>query len=311
MSSACRSATCSVDMARPDPWLEHYGAARGGPRARSPAASPLALAALAVIVAAVADRARPARPRWQPPRGVGFHACTHGDRVDARCAQLRVPADASRPEGRTISLHVAVIPATRQPARGALFYLEGGPGGVATDAAVKVDEMFANVSEYRDLVLVDQRGTGRSHALVCPQEHVRATDAAAVAAYFRRCFARLGGEARHAHERGRGRRHRARPAGARLRAGSTSSAAPTAPRWRSSTLSRHPGSVRTVDARRRLALEHPGVRAGRAQRRARAARRHRPLSHAANGVPARVSAHRGRAGAPAGRRTRGAPTGSR
>ena len=182
-------------MARPDPWLEHYGASRGGPR-RARRLIAVALAALAVIVAAAAVGLARRDHSWHPPKGVAFHPCTHGNRVAARCAQLRVPVDASRPEGRSISLHVAVIPATRQPARGALFYLEGGPGGVATDAAVKVDEVFANVSEYRDLVLVDQRGTGRSHALVCPEEHVRATDADAVAAYFRRCFARLGGEAR-------------------------------------------------------------------------------------------------------------------
>ena len=89
-------------------------------------------------------------------------------------------------------LHVAVIPATRQPARGALFYLEGGPGGAATDAAVSVNEVFAKVSEFRDIVLVDQRGTGGSQRVACPQEHVRATDAGAVSSYLRRCFARLG-----------------------------------------------------------------------------------------------------------------------
>ena len=119
----------------------------------------------------------------------------YGNRV-ARAARVCACPRPGRPEGRQISLHVAVIPATRQPARGALFYLEGGPGGAAAARAVKVDEVFANVSEYRDLVLVDQRGTGGSHALVCPQEHVQATDASAVAAYFRRCFARLGREAR-------------------------------------------------------------------------------------------------------------------
>jgi pimeloyl-ACP methyl ester carboxylesterase len=181
-------------MPRPDPWLEQYGAARGGPR-RARGRIALGLAALVVVAAIAIGIARRDRG-WQPPGGIVFHACTHGHRVKARCALLRVPADASRPTGRAISLHIAVIPATRQPARGALFYLEGGPGGAASAAAVKVDEVFANVSEYRDLVLVDQRGTGRSHSLVCPQEHVRASDAEAVAAYFRRCFARIGGDAR-------------------------------------------------------------------------------------------------------------------
>ena len=103
--------------------------------------------------------------------------------MNARCATV-------------IGLHVAIIPATRRPARGALVYLEGGPGGAATDAAVSVNEIFGKVSEFRDIVLIDQRGTGASHSVACPQEHVRATDADAVASYLRRCFARLGGGTR-------------------------------------------------------------------------------------------------------------------
>src|SRR4029077_14060600 len=83
-------------------------------------------------------------------------------------------------------------PATRQPARGALFYFEGGTGGAATAAAVSVDAVFAKGSEFRDIVLGDQRGTGGSQGTACPQEHVQATDAGAVATYLRRCFARLG-----------------------------------------------------------------------------------------------------------------------
>ena len=121
---------------------------------------------------------------WRPPSGVGgFSGCSYGERVRGRAARA------------SMALHVAVIPATRQPARGALFYLEGGPGGAATAAAVSVDEVFAKVSEYRDLVLVDQRGTGGSQRVACPQQHVRATDADAVASYLRRCFAHLGAAA--------------------------------------------------------------------------------------------------------------------
>jgi pimeloyl-ACP methyl ester carboxylesterase len=184
-------------MTQPDPWLEHYGErrrSRGRPRRRRivlALAAPACVLVAAALVYAARDRA------WQPPSGLGgFHACTYGDRLAARCASLRVPLDPARPDGRAIALRVAVIPATRQPAQGALFYLEGGPGGAASAAAVKVNEVFAKVSEFRDIVLVDQRGTGGSHALTCPQEHVRATNASAVASYVRRCFARVGGEAR-------------------------------------------------------------------------------------------------------------------
>jgi pimeloyl-ACP methyl ester carboxylesterase len=181
----------------PDPWLEQYGARRRTPRGRRRLRAVVALAALACGLAAVVIVLTGRHGGWKPPSGLGgFHDCTYGGRVAARCGELRVPEDESRPGGAEIALHVAIIPATRQPARGALFYLEGGPGGAGSEAAVKVSEVFAKVSEFRDLVLVDQRGTGGSHASTCPQEHVRAADARAVAAYVRRCFARLGGEAR-------------------------------------------------------------------------------------------------------------------
>jgi pimeloyl-ACP methyl ester carboxylesterase len=166
-------------MAQPDPWLEHYGERRKGPvRPRRMPAVLVLMSVAVVITSLVLYIGRSGG--WLPPSGLGgFHDCTYGDRVNARCASVS-------------GLHVAVIPATRQPARGALVYLEGGPGGAATDAAVSVNEVFAKVSEFRDIVLVDQRGTGGSHGVACPQAHVRATDADAVAAYLRRCFARLG-----------------------------------------------------------------------------------------------------------------------
>jgi pimeloyl-ACP methyl ester carboxylesterase len=184
-------------MAQPDPWLEHYGEQRRTPRRRR--GLPLALLAAALIAFAAVAFALLARrdDGWRPPSGLrGFHACTYGDRVAARCASLRVPEDPTRAAGRQIALHIAIIPATKQPARGALVYLEGGPGGAAAAAAVSVNEVFAKVSEYRDIVLVDQRGTGGSDALVCPQQHVQATYASALASYLRRCFAGLGSGAR-------------------------------------------------------------------------------------------------------------------
>jgi pimeloyl-ACP methyl ester carboxylesterase len=163
-----------------DPWLEHYGERRGTARRIRRLPIALALASLLALAIAALLFAAGREAGWRPPSGLdSFRDCTYGGRVEARCARVG-------------GLHVAVIPATRQPARGALFYLEGGPGGAATAAAVAVDAVFAKVSEFRDIVLVDQRGTGGSQGVACPQEHVRATDARAVASYLRRCFARLG-----------------------------------------------------------------------------------------------------------------------
>ena len=98
------------------------------------------------------------------------------------CALRRIRVSRNGP---MISLRIAVLPATKRPAAGALFYLEGGPGGAATAAAIRVNALFAQVQRTRDLVMVDQRGTGGSRRLACPNGYVRGTDATAVTAYLR------------------------------------------------------------------------------------------------------------------------------
>jgi len=138
------------------------------------------------------------RPQpWRSPSGVPhFVSCTYGGRVRGWCAQLRTPADPRRPRAGTISLHVAVLPATERPATGALFYLEGGPGGAATASAVRVNAFFARVGRRRDLVMVDQRGTGGSSRLSCPEGYVRGGNRQDLTAYLRRCVARLDADPR-------------------------------------------------------------------------------------------------------------------
>ena len=130
--------------------------------------------------------------RWRPPSGgPRFVSCTYGGYVDGWCGHVRVASDPRRPKGRTIALRVTVLPATTQPAAGALFYLEGGPGLPATASAVSVNAFFAQVGRTRDLVMVDQRGTGESSRLACPDRPVHAADAGAVTGYLRECLAQL------------------------------------------------------------------------------------------------------------------------
>jgi pimeloyl-ACP methyl ester carboxylesterase len=134
---------------------------------------------------------------WRSPSGQPhFASCTYGGYVDGWCTQLRVPEDPRKPNGRMISLRIAVLPATKRPAAGALFYLEGGPGGAATAAAIQVNNLLAEVQRNRDLVMVDQRGTGGSRRLACPDRYVRRADATAVTKYLRRCLARLDADPR-------------------------------------------------------------------------------------------------------------------
>src|SRR5690606_13512205 len=86
----------------------------------------------------------------------------------ARCGRLAVPENRDEPGGKILRLHVAVIPALRlQPEPDPLFVLSGGPGQAASDFYLSVAPAFARVRRDRDIVLVDQRGVGRSNRLDC------------------------------------------------------------------------------------------------------------------------------------------------
>lgn len=86
---------------------------------------------------------------------------------EVQCGTLRVPENRSEAGGRRIDLAVTILRATgSDPAPDPLFYLVGGPGAAATG----VDAAFENMPELRrrrDVVLVDQRGTGDSNGLDC------------------------------------------------------------------------------------------------------------------------------------------------
>ncbi len=88
--------------------------------------------------------------------------------VAARCGVLEVPENPARPAGRRIALAVAVVPAiSRDPRPDPLFLLAGGPGQSARESFVAVAAAFAPIRRERDIVLVDQRGTGGSNRLDC------------------------------------------------------------------------------------------------------------------------------------------------
>ena len=85
---------------------------------------------------------------------------------DALCGTIEVPEDRASDGGRTVGLKVIVVPATTEtPPPDPVFVFEGGPGGAATGRAV--GSAFAGRVRERDIVLIDQRGTGGSNALEC------------------------------------------------------------------------------------------------------------------------------------------------
>ena len=113
------------------PLLHLWDAREGAPRRRSSKRMLLLAVALVAVAAAVGVAA--GTHLWRGERGaVHFVSCTYSGHISARCGSLSVPEDPLSRHGRKIALRVTVIPATRQPPAGALFYLEGGPGGAAT-----------------------------------------------------------------------------------------------------------------------------------------------------------------------------------
>lgn len=87
----------------------------------------------------------------------------------AFCTQFPVPENRADPKARTIDLAVAIVRSASQvPATDLVTYLAGGPGQSALATYPQIAPAFAPLLKHRDVLLVDQRGTGHSHPLDCP-----------------------------------------------------------------------------------------------------------------------------------------------
>ncbi|MEO5735345.1 MAG: alpha/beta fold hydrolase [Rubrivivax sp.] len=85
------------------------------------------------------------------------------------CGVVSRPLNPSRTDGVRIDIHFAVLPAlARNRLPDPVFFLAGGPGQSAIDLAGSISRLLARLNNRRDVVLVDQRGTGRSAPLLCP-----------------------------------------------------------------------------------------------------------------------------------------------
>jgi len=158
-------------------------------RARRPATGPALVLAVALALVPLGAA---------QPREIPLRPCTLTGSVEARCGTFRVPENRALAGGRTIALRVAVIPARDGGSRpDPIVYLAGGPGGSAVADALGVQQLFSSANESHDIVLVDQRGTGRSNPLDCPKpKKPLATGAPAIRAYVEACLARFDVDAR-------------------------------------------------------------------------------------------------------------------
>ncbi len=123
------------------------------------------IASLASLLAAVALSAC----RSSATDAASLEPCRiPGVEREVKCGLVRMPEDPDSPGSRSIEVRFAVVPAVaRNKQPDPIFVFAGGPGQAATKVARQVMPVLAELNARRDVVFVDQRGTGRSNALTC------------------------------------------------------------------------------------------------------------------------------------------------
>ena len=107
------------------------------------------------------------KPRTQG--NVALEPCRTSDgNVEGLCGKYEVYENRQSKTGRKIALNILLLPAAAQkPETDPFFALAGGPGQGATEA-YPLAGYVPKIRMIRDVVLVDQRGTGKSNPLQCP-----------------------------------------------------------------------------------------------------------------------------------------------
>lgn len=127
---------------------------------------------LAAVLGAVLALMASAHAATSPPAAaLKLSACRlKGLEHEARCGVLRRPLDPAHPDRAGFDLHVAVLPALARNKRpDPVFFFAGGPGQSAIALAGPVSGLLARFLNRRDVVLIDQRGTGLSAPLGCDE----------------------------------------------------------------------------------------------------------------------------------------------
>ena len=126
--------------------------------------------------------------------GCELHQALDLTLVQAQCGRLAVAENPAAPQGRQIELQVAVVPAiSTRKLPDPLFVLAGGPGMGAASFYTSVAPVFERIHRDRDIVLIDQRGTGGSNALGCESsdEDLYQSTTAEIVAETERCLRML------------------------------------------------------------------------------------------------------------------------
>ncbi len=142
-------------------------------------ASASAASASTAAAAAPAKPVKPAPPATLKMGSLTLTACQlkqprSAVTTPAFCAKFPVPENRADPHSRTIDLKLAIVQSDSQvPDRDLVVYLAGGPGQSAIQTYPELAPAFAPLLRRHDLLLLDQRGTGGSHPLTCPDVEKR------------------------------------------------------------------------------------------------------------------------------------------
>ncbi len=153
----------------------------------------LSAAALPVSAAAVTERAA---VEWQD---CALRTSDGSAYTTAECAGLEVAENSGAPDSRQIELSIARLPHSGRGTPGApLFFIAGGPGQSALKSFPLLAPHFERINQERDIVLVDQRGTGGSNALGCGDlgEQEGLPEQAEIVRQIRTCLRQLPGDPR-------------------------------------------------------------------------------------------------------------------
>jgi pimeloyl-ACP methyl ester carboxylesterase len=120
--------------------------------------------------------------------------CVAAGSLKAKCGALTVPENRADPKGRQIDIQVDLIPAQEPGSRlEPVCFIAGGPGGSTIHDWAWAPMVFPGLNRRHDIVLVDQRGTGGSHAVALPPM----TPGESLPDYARRALAGLDGDPRY------------------------------------------------------------------------------------------------------------------
>jgi pimeloyl-ACP methyl ester carboxylesterase len=107
--------------------------------------------------------------------------------TEAHCTTVTVPENPADPEGRQIELALAWVPVEGEAEPDPVFFIAGGPGQSAREAYPGLAPAFADIRRSRHVLLLDQRGTGGSQPLFCPEQEDEAFGSASRRPRWRRC----------------------------------------------------------------------------------------------------------------------------